>query len=130
MIARTRSLFRHLALPLVLLAPGLGGSWLQERHSCPTRHLAAVHEAASTDGHATHGAGHQEHSNAPTDDGSDCTCIGTCGQSVARAVPAPIRPLIVLAAIEAHIAPPVPAPWLPVSQPSDFLPLSNAPPRG
>jgi len=130
MIARMRSILRHLAVPMVLLAPGLGGSWLQERHPCPTRHATAAQDATSGDHHASHGAGHHGQSDAPADQGSGCTCVGTCGQSFARAVPGPLRPLIVAAVIETHIAPPVPAPWLPVSQPSDFLPLPNAPPRG
>jgi hypothetical protein len=130
MIARMRSLVRRLALPMVLLAPGLGGSWLQASHPCPTRHTPAVHAAAPADAHADHGTGQHQHPDAPADHGSDCTCVGTCGQSFARAVPVPIRPLVLAALVEQHIAPPVPAPWLPVSQPSDLLPLPNAPPRG
>ena len=129
MIARMRSFFRHLAVPLVLLAPGLGGSWLQASHPCPTRHAPATHAAAQA-GHEAHGAGHHGQPDTPADHGSDCTCVGTCGQSFARAVPVPVRPVVVAAVVEQHIAPPVPAPWLPVSQPSDFLPLSQAPPRG
>ena len=130
MIARMRSILRHLAVPMVLLAPGLGGTWLQERHPCPTRHAPAAHEDAPAAHHGSHGAGHHGQSDAPADQGTGCNCVGTCGQSCARAVPGPLRPPLIAAAIETHIAPPVPAPWLPVSQPSDFLPLSNAPPRG
>ena len=130
MIARMRLLFRHLAVPLVLVAPGLGGSWLQASHPCPTRHVPAAHATASSDAHAAHGAGEHQHSDAPADHGADCTCVGICGQSVARGVPEPNRPVLVAVVVEQHIAPPTPAPWLPVSQPSDFLPLSNAPPRG
>ncbi|HEX5635016.1 MAG TPA: hypothetical protein VFX50_17355 [Gemmatimonadales bacterium] len=132
---RLRRLARHLALPLGLLLPGLGGTWLQEAHPCPVEHAAAGHAghgapAAEGSGHGQHvGAGdHGSQDGGTESQAPSCTCIGACGQGTAPAAPTPIAFLSGAVGAFTPVQPAVPA-WLPVFTPTDFLPLSTAPPH-
>jgi hypothetical protein len=126
-----RRLARQLALPLMLLLPGLGGAWLQLVHPCPERHGAAprpVAAAGHDDAHAHH-EGH--HAPAPGDDQDAsherCACVAACGQAGITALPL-AAPALQVAERAIEPAVPVVPEWLPVFTPRDFLPLATAPP--
>jgi hypothetical protein len=133
---RLRRLARHLALPLVLLLPGLGGTWLQAAHPCPVEQGAVGHAghggpSADLAGHGGHAAPHQgPDDGAPAQDAehATCTCVGACGQGAAPAAPVATTSLQDAVHAFTPIRPTIPA-WLPVFAPTDFLPLSTAPPH-
>jgi hypothetical protein len=104
---------RLLALALVLVAPGVAGTWVQWLHPCPIEGFSSRghhHEAGST--------------RAP---GKTCHCIGSC-HSVAPPALTGTPTLIV------KLAEPVrttisPGASQPVSTASHLLPPATAPPR-
>jgi hypothetical protein len=127
---RVRRLARQLALPLMLLLPGLGGAWLQLVHPCPERHGAAP-QAAAVAGHDDPHAHHEGH-HAPEPGSEDasherCTCVATCGQAGITVVPLAV-PALQVAERSIDTLVPAVAQWPPVFTPRDFLPLATAPP--
>lgn len=127
-LRRSTGLRTVIALCLTLLLPGLGGAWLRYAHDCPVQRAAVVQagEMASAGEHAHHapdsGSTHGEH--------QSCQCVGTCDAGAARALPAgqPITVAAVPAPAQQSAITPDAGLALPLSTPSDLLPLPNAPP--
>lgn len=126
-LRRPSGLRTVLALCLTLLLPGLGGAWLRYAHDCPVqRAVVLAADAAHAGEHAHHapdgGNTHSEH--------QSCQCVGTCDAGAARALPAgqPVTIAVATApALQSAIVPNAGL-ALPLSTPSDLLPLPNAPP--
>jgi hypothetical protein len=116
--------YRALALTLLLVAPGLGGTWLSLAHPCPVDMpwLAG-------DGHSDHGAqASHGHEDAPHSSSSSCSCVGACQSGTAALTHSPVRPALTLAAIGWNTSPAAPDTDAPVENNPHRQPPATAPP--